>query len=88
MEYGYALVKQTLGMVRSKYNTIPIPGDQTTMDGDTLRNQAQTTKQRMVQQLKQYLDSVTKTNLLERQNLQNEYLRETLKGIPTKIYVG
>lgn len=75
-------------MVRGKYNTIPIPGDQTSMDGDTLRNQAQSMKQRLVDQLKQYLDSVTRSQLMEKQNQQNEYLRETLKGIPTKIYIA
>lgn len=88
MEYGYALVKQTLGLIRGKYSTIPIPGDQTTLDGDTLRSESQTMKQRLIQQLKQYLDSVTKSSLIQKQQIQDQVLKQTLGNIPTKIYIA
>ena len=43
-KYGLALSKELLGMVRSKYGSIPIPNAETTLDGDTLRTEAQTEK--------------------------------------------
>ena len=39
-KYTLALCKELLGIIRSKYGTIPIPGSETSMDGDTLRSEA------------------------------------------------
>ena len=36
-KYGLALTKELLGMIRSKYGSIPVPNAETTLDGDTLR---------------------------------------------------
>ena len=41
-KYGLALSKELLGMVRSKYGSIPVPNAETTLDGDTLRGEATT----------------------------------------------
>ncbi len=39
-KYGLALCKELLGIIRSKYGSIPIPNSETTLDGDTLRSEA------------------------------------------------
>ena len=39
-KYGLALCKELLGTIRSKYASLPIPNAETTLDGDTLRNEA------------------------------------------------
>ncbi len=36
LENTLALSKELLGIVRSKYGTIPIPGSEVSLDGDTL----------------------------------------------------
>ena len=44
-KYGLALSKELLGMVRSKYGTIPIPNSEVSLDGDTLRAEATAEKE-------------------------------------------
>ena len=46
-KYGLALCKELLGIIRSKYGTIPIPNSDTTLDGDTLRAEAAAEKRRI-----------------------------------------
>ena len=47
-KYGLALCKELLGIIRSKYGAIPIPGAETTLDGETLRSEATTEKETLV----------------------------------------
>ena len=39
-KYTFALSKELLGIIRSKYGTIPIPNAEVSLDGDTLRAEA------------------------------------------------
>ena len=55
-KYGFALSKELLGMIRSKYGTIPIPNAETTLDGDTLRSEAAAEKDLLVTQLREMLE--------------------------------
>jgi hypothetical protein len=43
-KYTFALVKEMLGAVRSKFSSIPIPGSDITLDGSDLRSEAATEK--------------------------------------------
>jgi hypothetical protein len=47
-KYGLALSKELLGMVRSKYGTIPIPNSEVSLDGETLRAEATAEKRRNI----------------------------------------
>jgi hypothetical protein len=49
--YFLALCKECLGMIRQKYETIPIPGGTVTLDGATLRMESRLEKETLLQQL-------------------------------------
>mgnify|MGYP001407887903 CR=1 FL=1 len=44
--FALALSKETLGNVRSKIGSIPIPGDSVTLDGPALLSQSQTEQEK------------------------------------------
>jgi hypothetical protein len=86
--YGAALVKETLGFVRSKYNSVPIPGGEVTLNGSDLVSQGQSEKDALITQLREFLDKLTKEQMLTRQNAEATQMMEILGKVPLKIYVG
>ena len=87
-KYGLALCKELLGTIRSKYASLPIPGAETTLDGDTLRTEASTEKETLVTQLREMLDQTSRKALLEADKDEAEYLQEKLSKVPYPIYIG
>ena len=57
--------KETLGNIRSKFTTIPIPGDSVTLDGPALLSQGQTEQEKLREGLKTVLDEITYTKLMQ-----------------------
>ena len=87
-KYGLALTKELLGIIRSKYGTIPIPGSDTTLDGDTLRSEAAAEKEALVAQLREMLEQTSRKALLEADKDEAEFLQEKLSKVPYPIYIG
>jgi len=87
-KYGLALTKELLGIIRSKYGALPIPGAETSLDGDTLRNEASAEKEVLVTQLREMLDQTSRRALLEADKDESEFLQEKLKRVPYPIYIG
>ena len=87
-KYGFALSKELLGIVRSKYGTIPIPNAETTLDGETLRSEATEEKTILVEQLREMLDQTSRKALLEADKDEAEFLQEKLNKVPYPIYIG
>tara|TARA_R100001015_G_C4626808_1_gene186008 strand:- start:1205 stop:2353 length:1149 start_codon:yes stop_codon:yes gene_type:complete len=87
-KYTLALAKELLGSIRSKYGSIPIPGGETNLDGDTLRNEASTEKENLMNMLREDLEQTSRRNMLERQKDEAEFMGETLNRIPYPIYIG
>ena len=88
IKYGAALAKEMLGNVRSKYSSIPIPNGEITLDGPALISQAQSEKDALISQLKEFLDKLTKEQMLTRQNAESTQMSEILGKVPLMIYVG
>ena len=87
-KYGLALCKELLGMIRSKYGTIPIPNSSTTLDGDTLRSEASSEKEFLITQLRGMLEQTSRVALLEADKNEAEFLQEKLNKVPYPIYIG
>ncbi len=87
-KYGLALSKELLGMVRSKYGTIPIPNSEVSLDGDTLRAEATAEKEQLVEQLREMLDQTSNRALMEADRESSENLQEKLKKVPYPLYIG
>jgi hypothetical protein len=87
-KYALALCKELLGMIRSKYGTIPIPNAEATLDGDTLRAEAAAEKEFLVTQLREILEQTSRRALLEADKDEAEFLQEKLNKVPYSIYIG
>ncbi len=87
-KYGLALSKELLGMVRSKYGSIPIPNAETTLDGDTLRGEASAEKETLITQLRENLEAASRKMMLEADSEESTRLQEKLQKVPLPIYIG
>jgi len=86
-KYTLALVKEMLGNVRSKYNSIPIPDGEVQLDGDTLRSDGKSEQESLLTELKEMLDTYSRQALLERSQAEDDMLKQKLSRVPLKIYV-
>ena len=87
-KYGLALSKELLGMIRSKYGSIPVPNAETTLDGDTLRGEATTEKESLVTELRENLEASSRKMMLEADSDESTRLQEKLQKVPLPIYIG
>ena len=87
-KYTLALAKELLGNIRSKYSSIPVPGAEVNLDGDTLRSEAAAERENLITQLREDLEAASRRNLLERQKEESEFMSETMNKIPYGIYIG
>ena len=86
--YALAAAKMTLGEIREKYQTIPIPGSELTLNGASLKSEGQAEKDALIAQLREDLDRTSTTTQLDLKSQQQQSLQGILKGIPYGIYVG
>ena len=87
-KYTLAVAMETLGNVRSKYSSIPIPNSDITLNGDALISSAENMKQSLIDELKEMLEALTTKSQMEAEQMKSELLSNTLKYMPTKIYIG
>ena len=87
-KYGLALAKELLGIIRSKYGTIPIPNAEVSLDGDTLRAEASAEKEQLIEQLRETLEQTSRKAMMEAQKDEGDYQQETLKKVPYPIFIG
>ena len=86
--YALALAKEMLGSVRGKFQSIPIPGDTTTLDFARLLSEAAAEKTSLIEELKTFLEETTRVKQLERQNQEAQLTQETFYKVPYPIYIG
>jgi hypothetical protein len=87
-KYTLALVKELLGAIREKYSTVPIPGSEISLDGASLRAEAQTEKDQLMEQLRENLEEVSRKNQFENRNTEANQMQEMLQKIPLPIFIG
>ena len=87
-KYTLASAKELLGIVRGKYNSIPIPNADVSLDGETLRSEATTEKERLITELRENLEATSRRSQLEKQREETENIQNTIARIPLKIYIG
>ena len=86
--YTLALSKELLAYVRGKYQTVPVPGSEATLNQADLLTDARAEKEKLLTELTELLQVVSKQAQLESQAAQTDALNTTLKGVPMTIYVG
>jgi len=86
--FALALSKETLGLVRNKFATIPIPGDSVTLNGDSLLTQAKEEQSALRDELKTILDELTYDKLVETDAQVMESTQNLQAKIPMTIFTG
>ena len=81
-QYTLSLCKETLGLTRSKFSSVPIPGSDLQMNGSDLISQGREDRQRLAESLSETLDKLTYQKLLEGDAAQSESMSQILKRIP------
>jgi hypothetical protein len=84
-QYTLALAKELLGLIRSKFNNVPIPGGDLTMNGDNLVSQGREDKQNLRDKLVEMLTEMTYAKMLENRANEAESLQKVLKNIPIPL---
>lgn len=86
--YTLALAKELLAYVRGKYQTVPVPGSEATLNQADLLTDARTEKEQLMMQLKEMLEQTSRQAQLERKANESDNLRKTLSDVPYTIYIG
>jgi hypothetical protein len=86
-EYVLAICKETLGLVRGKYQTVPIPNSEATLNYSDLLTDARTEKLALIERLRIYLGDTSRTKLLEARALEADYKQKEMQQVPLPIYV-
>ena len=84
-QYTLALSKEVLGLVRSKFGSVPIPNGDLQLNGSDLLSQAQSEKQELKTQIKEMLESLTYDKLIESQAAEAENMQRLLKTVPIPL---
>jgi len=81
-QYALALSTELLGLIRSKFGTIPIPGSDLTLNGATLVTQGREDKTNLKTSLKEMLETMTYDKLVETAASRAEFINKQLKYVP------
>ena len=87
-QYTLALVKELLGNIRNKYSTVPAPGAEVTLNGADLISQATTDKEKLITQLRENLEQLSRKALMANEQEIAANLQNTMRNVPLKIYIG
>lgn len=81
-QYTLALARELLGLIRSKFQNIPIPNADLQLNGDALVTQGRDDKEKLQTQMKEFLAQLTHQKLLEADAAAAESLNKQLKYVP------
>jgi hypothetical protein len=81
-QYTLALCKELLGMIRSKFGSVPIPGGELQLDGSDLKSAAKEEKEKLKTDLREMLDTLTYNKLIETKAAEVDNLQKILKATP------
>ena len=86
-KYTLALAKEMLGSIRGKYQSMPIPGAETTLDHGRLISEAKDEKAILLEELKKMLEETSRVKQLERQNNEAQHIQDSFGKVPNPIYI-
>ena len=87
-KYSLALAKELLGIIRSKYASMPLPNGEVNLDGEALKGEGREEKIQLQEELKEFLDSVTLSEKSRMEQEQADSQQSVLNKAPLQIYIG
>ena len=86
--FALALSKETLGQGRSKFGSVPGPGDNITLNGPALLSESKAEQEKLREELKTTLAELTYAKLAEQDANLTENTEKVLEKVPNYIFVG
>ena len=86
--FALALSKETLGQIRGKFATIPIPGESVNLNADALLSQAKEEQDLLRNELKEILDQLTYSEIAKSDAEKVNAIEDIQKKMPMYIYQG
>ncbi len=86
--FALALSKEMLGLIRSKFATIPIPNESVTLNGPSLVSESKAEQLALRDELKTVLDELTYEKLAEKDSNISDSSQNVLKNVPPSVFVG
>jgi len=83
-----ALSKELLGIIRSKYAAMPLPNGEVSLDGEALKAEGREEKIQAIEELKEFLESVSLSEGARKEQEVAESQQAVLNKAPLKIYIG
>jgi len=87
-KYTLALAKELLAYIRGKYQTVPVPGSEATLNQADLLADARTEKDALLTNLREMLNETSRGAQMEAQSQEAEFLKTTLSSVPMTIHIG
>ena len=87
-EFTLSICKEMLGYIRGKYETIPIPNAEITLNQADLIAAAREEKEALLASLRAFFDETSREKLLERRTMESNFVMEELDRVPRVIYIG
>ena len=87
-KYTLALAKELLGIIRSKYASLPLPNGEVSMDGEALKSEGREEKANALEELTEFLEAVSLSEQSRKEQEQAEAQQAVLNKAPLKIYIG
>ena len=86
--YTLALAKELLAYIRGKYQVVPVPGSEASLNQADLLADARTEKIELMSNLREMLNATGRGAQLEAQAKEAEDVQSTLRSVPMTIFVG
>ena len=83
-----ALAKELLGIIRSKYASMPLPNGEVSLDGEGLKAEGREEKANLLEELKEFLESVSLSERARQEQEQADAQQGVLNKAPLGIYIG
>jgi len=84
-QYGLALSKELLGLVRSKFSSVPLPDSDLSLNGSELISQGREDQAKLVDKMVELLDTLSYGNLLKGEAESAEAIKTVLKSVPIPL---
>ena len=87
-QYTLALAKELLGIIRSKYSSMPIPNGDVNLDGEALKSEGREEQSTLIEQLKELLEQTSVSEKAKIEQETAEAQQQVLNKAPLGIYIG
>lgn len=86
--YTLAICKEILAYIRGKYQTMPIPDSEVTLNQQDLLTDARSEKEALLKELNDMLNIASRQSQLDMKAKEAESLKSVLSAVPVGIFIG